>query len=421
MNVDSQSKPASPAFFLAPKLTNRRKSAIGLAMIVMVCGVTVSGRWLLASSAESRKVKPAVPPPLSVRVVELHDEVVVGGIRYSAVVKELRKAELSFRVAGTVSFLHQVALPGRRTRNLHEGDKLKEGEVLAELDKADYVRARDIAAGRLASARAKLAQAHADEELAKIEYRRAEMLKRRNALSDSEEDTARAKLQTTAAAESSAQCDVQTAEVQLAQAEAELGYCTIRNPFPEGTLSYRYVEKDERIAVGQRSFLLVDVSSVVISFMVPDTLVGRLTNGQSIGVSSDALPGHEFRGVVHKIGASADSQTRTYPIEVRVDRPDGLRPGMVANVHFRHEQRAFLLPLTAIAPGSAGNQRFEVYRVESREGKSIARLVNVSLDDVVDNRVAVRVGVDDPLKAGDRIIAAGIHRLHEGEAVQIVE
>jgi multidrug efflux pump subunit AcrA (membrane-fusion protein) len=47
--------------------------------------------------------------------------------------------------------------------------------------------------------------------------------------------------------------------------------------------------------------------------------------------------------------------------------------------------------------------------------------VNVSLDEVVDNRVAVRVGTDAALKIGDRVVAAGIHRLHEGEAVQIIE
>jgi RND family efflux transporter MFP subunit len=390
-------------------------------MVAVVCGVTISGRWLLASSAESRRVQPAVPPPLSVRVVELRDEVVGAGIRYSAVVKELRKSELSFRVGGTVGFLHQVRLADGRTRDLHEGDTFREGEILAELDKADAIRERDIAAGRLASARSKLAQAHADEELAKVEFRRAEKLRSRNALSESDEDSARAKLQTTAAAEASARSDVRTAEVQLAQAEADLGYCTLRNPFPEGTLSSRYIDNSERIAVGQRAFLVVDVSSVVIAFMVPDTLVGRLAIGQSIAVSTDALPGREFRGAIHKIGASADSQTRTYPIEVRVDRPEGLRPGMVANVHLRHERRAFLLPMTAIAPGASGPGACCVYRVEPGEGRSIARLVDVSLDDVVDNRVAVRVGADSLLRAGDRIVATGIHRLHEGEAVQIVE
>jgi RND family efflux transporter MFP subunit len=421
MSASLQNPSAKSRFFLASFLTNRRKSAIGLLVLSVVFAVTVSGRWLLASVAEARKVKPETAIPLSVRVVELRDEVVQSAIRYSAVVKELRKAELSFRVGGTVGSLHQVKLADGRSRNVHEGDTLKEGEILAMLDRADYVRERDIAAGRLATAKAKLAQSVADAELAKIEFRRADLLKRRNALSDSDEDTARAKLKTTAASEAAAVSEVQTAEIQLAQAEADLGYCTLKNPFPEGTISSRFIEKDERIGVGQRAFLLVDVSSVVISFMVPDTLVGRLTIGQSIEVSTDALPGRDFVGIVHKIGAAADSQTRTYPVEVRVDRPLGLRPGMVANVHFRHEQRAHLLPLTAIAPGSAGDHGFEVYRVETHDGQSVARLAKVELEEVVDNRVTVRLGAGGPLRTGDRIVATGVHRLHDGELVNVVE
>ncbi len=421
MSSSSQTGSDNADFFFGQVLTNRRKTAIGLIPFLAVFGVTISVRWLMASSAETRKIKPTEPPALSVRVVELHDEVVVGGVRYSAVVKELRKSELSFRVGGTVGKLHQVELPGGRARDIHEGDTLKQGEILAQLDTADYVRQRDIAAGRLETSKAKLAQAQADAELARIEFKRADMLKRRNALSDADEDTARAKLRTTAASEAAAQSEVETARLQLAQAQADLDYCTLKNPFPEGTVSSRYIDKDERIAVGQRAFLVVDLSSVVISFMVPDTLVGRLSIGQTIEVSSDALPSRMFQGVIYKIGAAADSQTRTYPIEVRVDRPQGLRPGMVANVHFRHEQRACLLPLTAIAPGSKANQEFDVYRVETREGKSIARLASVSLDEVVDNRVAVRLGGASKLKVGDKVVATGIHRLHEGEAVQVVE
>ena len=103
---------ARPSLFFGPFLTKCRKSAIGLFVFLSVTGVTVAGRWLLASSAEARKIKPADAPPVSVRVVEVRDEVVASGVRYSAVVKELNKAELSFRVGGTVEFLHQVEGPG---------------------------------------------------------------------------------------------------------------------------------------------------------------------------------------------------------------------------------------------------------------------------------------------------------------------
>jgi multidrug resistance efflux pump len=72
-------------------------------------------------------------------------------------------------------------------------------------------------------------------------------------------------------------------------------------------------------AAGQRAFLLLDLSSVVVSFSVPDGMVGQLAIGQPVDVTCDALSGRRFAGLIHKIGS-----TRTYAVEVRVDRPEGL-------------------------------------------------------------------------------------------------
>jgi RND family efflux transporter MFP subunit len=420
MNGSAQGSVDS-GFFFGPFLTKCRKSAIGLFVFLSMTGVTVAGRWLLASSADARKLKPAETPATSVRVVEVRDEVVASSVRYSAVVKELNKANLSFRVGGTVEFLHQVEGPGARVRPIHEGDVLEQGEVIARLDPADFRRERDVAAGHLGTARAKLAEAKADAELAQVEFRRSEQLINRNALSKSDEDSARAKLHTTAAAQNAAENEVGTAQVELAKAEANLEYCTLKIPFKNGTVAARYVDPDERIAAGQKAFLVVDVSSVVIAFMVPDTLVGHLSIGQSMEVSCEALPARQFTGVIHKVAATADALTRSYPIEVRIDRPDGLRPGMVANVHIRKEQRAHLLPLTAIAPATIGSNFFEVFRARSKNGKAVAERISVTLEAVLDNRVAIRLGPEQRLRPGDRVVATGIHRLHDGEAVQVVE
>jgi RND family efflux transporter MFP subunit len=420
MNGSAQGSVDS-GFFFGPFLTKCRKSAIGLFVFLSMTGVTVAGRWLLASSADARKLKPAEAPATSVRVVEVRDEVVASSVRYSAVVKELNKAELSFRVGGTVEFLHQVEGPGGTPRPIHEGDTLKHGEVIARLDPGDFRRDRDATASKLTTARAKLAEAKADAELAKVEFRRAEQLISRNALSKSDEDSARTKLHATSAAQSAAQSEVETAQIELAKAEANLGYCTLEVPFNEGTVAARYVERDERVAIGQKAFLVVDVSSVVIAFMVPDALVGQLSIGQHMEVTCDALPARHFTGVIHKVAATADSLTRSYPIEVRINRPNGLRPGMVANVHIRKEQRAHLLPLTAIAPGAGAGKLFQVYRANSENGKVLAQRIPVTLEAVLDNRVAIRIGPDDSLKPGDRVVATGIHRLHDGEELLVVE
>ncbi|WP_254054007.1 efflux RND transporter periplasmic adaptor subunit [Singulisphaera sp. GP187] len=386
----------------------------------MTTAAALTGRWLLAASAAAHAPKAVEPLPVSVRVLPVVEEVVSSGLRYSGVAKELRKAELSFRVSGTVTYLHQVAAPGDRLRDVHEGDTLAKGTVIARLDPDDYGRERGQAAERLVTARARLAQAKANTEQAQIDLRRNEQLARRNSLSVSELDNARTNLKGMTATEEAAEGDVASARIGLEQAEANLRYCSLAVPFDRSTVAARLIDNNERMTPNQRTFTIVDISSVVIAFNVPDTLVGRLAIGQEVEVTTDALTGQRFVGVMHKIASSADSRTRTYPIEVRVDAPKGLRPGMVATVVFRKETRAYLLPLTSVAAGPSARSLM-VYRVEDEGGKSVVREVPMAFDDVLDNKVAIRMGAVDGLHSGDRVVATGVHRLRDGQAVRVVE
>jgi multidrug efflux pump subunit AcrA (membrane-fusion protein) len=92
---------------------------------------------------------------------------------------------------------------------------------------------------------------------------------------------------------------------------------------------------------------------------------------------------------------------------------------MVATVVFRKENRAYLLPLTAVAQGLS-SQEMTVFRVEDEGGRSIIRQIPIAFDDVLDNKIAVRIS-EAGLKAGDRVVATGVHRLREGQAVRVVE
>ena len=423
MNPESRgsAEPTAVPVFLAPKVTKRRNSTFGLIGLVATIGVAATGRWLLASSATAHAARPREPLPVSVRVRSIAEEVVASGLRYSGVVKELRKADLSFRVSGTVDDLHQVAGPGGRMRDVHAGDTLPRGTVIARLDPDDYGRQRGQSAQQLATARARLAQAKSNTEQAQLDFKRTEQLAIRNSATASELDNARTKLKGMKAAEAAAEGDVASAQIGLEQAEANLDYCSLAVPFERSTVASRDVDDDERVTPNQKTFTIVDVSSVVISFNVPDTLVGRLSMGQEVEVATDALPGRRFVGVMHKIASTADARTRTYPIEVRIDRPEQLRPGMVATVVFRKEERASLLPLTSVARGDAAAGSLMVFRVEDEGGKSVVRQVAMAFDDVLDNKVAVRLGEPGGLQAGDRVVVTGIHRLRDGQAVRVVE
>jgi RND family efflux transporter MFP subunit len=303
---------------------------------------------------------------------------------------------------------------------VHEGDRVPKGAVLARLDPADYRRDRGEAAEKLASAEATLAKDEADSELARNNVRRGEELAPSGAIGKEDLDARRQTLKKNEAAAAGARRDVQSARINLQQAEANLGYCTLTSPIPEGTISARYIDTGGRVSANQKAFLVLDLTRVVIAFAVPDTLVGRLALGQPVEVTCDALPAERFRGVVHKLGAAADSQTRTFAVEVRIDDPRGLRPGMIATVSLRREARVYLLPLSAIVP-RGGTGRYDVFRVVEEGGRSVVRRAPAEFDDVVDNRVALRLAAGDGLKAGDRVVVTGTHRLYDGQPVHVEE
>lgn len=84
--------------------------------------------------------------------------------------------------------------------------------------------------------------------------------------------------------------------------------------------------------------------------------------------------------------------------------------------------RVHLLPLLAVVPRS-GTGRYDVFRVVEEGGRSLVRRVPIEFDDVVDNRVAVRLaaGDGDGLRPGDRVVVTGTHRLYDGQPVHIEE
>lgn len=411
---------APPSVFFRRVLTKCRKVTVGLGVLVIVTAVALGGRAMLAARAQSLTVRPEAPPPVKVRAHRLTSEVVASALTYGGVVKEFEKAEISFRVGGRVERLLRLNGPTGRDHAIHEGDTVASGIALAELDLADYERNRASAIEKLATAEARSAQLESEASLAQSDFRRIEQLRKRNATSDSELDTARTKQVSTSLVATAARREIELARIALAQAEADLSYCTLKSPFTQGTVAARYVDVGQQVTANQKAFLLLDLSSVVVTIGVPDTLVGRLSIGQHVDVTCDALPGERFAAVLHKISSAADPQTRTYDVEARIDEPRGLRPGMIAAVEFRREVRAHLLPLTAIVPTDSGDG-YRVYRVAEEQGRMVVRAEPIAFDDVLDNRVAVRLDSTAHLQPGDLVVVTGTHKLYDGMAVELEE
>ena len=166
-------------------------------------------------------------------------------------------------------------------------------------------------------------------------------------------------------------------------------------------------------------FEVIDLSSVRVAFAVPDTKINHFRDGQRLTVMADASPGERFIGRVSKILPAADLRTRSFEIEVTIDDPHGLRPGMVVTLITGREQSLILLPMTAIGRGETPDET-TVFAVVDEGGRKIVHKRTVKLDGVYDNRIRLVEGDRSQPGEGDVIVVTGAFRLSEGQEVRVL-
>jgi HlyD family secretion protein len=166
-----------------------------------------------------------------------------------------------------------------------------------------------------------------------------------------------ASIRTALATSAATAAGVQTAQAQIAVAQAQLlaaradvdradlsvAECNLVAP-RDGVVTERLREPGAVLPAGARVLTVVDLSTVKLSFFVPDAELGRVHMGAPAEVRVDAFPGRVWKGKVRSIASEAeftprDVQTRedrdrlVYAVEVEVQNPDGsLRAGMPGDV-----------------------------------------------------------------------------------------
>jgi RND family efflux transporter MFP subunit len=360
--------------------------------------------------------------PIAVQVVTLTPQAFTTEMRYSATVKELHKVDLSFKVAGTVKELFQVSDPvSAQTRDVQVGDAVPSEAVLARLDDADYRRKWNGAREQLAKAESQLVAASADAELAEKDLKRAQSLSAKGAGTQESLDTAERHHITAGAAVVSAERDVEAAKIAEQQAKDDLENCSLN--VPSLGLAYvaeKYVELNERVASAKSAFLVIDVSKVRVALGVPDVLISDLQLGQELPIIAESLSGQKFRGRVSKISPSADLRTRTFLVEVTIDEPGKLKPGMIVTASIGENRGGLLLPMTAIQRGRT-QPGFVVYKTTSQGDKTVVHECRVDLDGVYDNRIHVKTGPATDIAEGDAVVVVGAWRLCDGQPVRVIQ
>jgi RND family efflux transporter MFP subunit len=385
-----------------------------------------------------------------------------GGVRYSASIRANSQVELAFKVGGYVEGLAQVRDAAGGWRHLQAGDVVSKGTVLARLRQSDYLAKVNQAGAQQAEARtaletvnaqlneasaavetsrAQVADAQATFDRAALDFERAKALYAAESMTKTDYDAARAQYEAAKARLDSArsqlavaQARIVTTRSQAGQAEAKiktaaavreeasipLGDTALKAPISAVVIERR-VEVGALVAPNQPGFVLADLISVKAAFGVPDLALQQMKLGDTLKLSTDALPGEEFTGHVSRVSPSADPTSRVFEVEVTIPNPVGLlKPGMITSIQVQEgapRAEAPAVPLTAIVRPKESPDAYAVYVVEERGGKRFARLRRVTLGEAFGNAVVLTDGV----REGEQVITTGATLVADGEPVQIIQ
>lgn len=264
-----------------------------------------------------------------------------------------------------------------------EGQEVKAGEVLIELDTAQV--------------RANLAEAEAALAESESQFKRSRELFNTRALSEAQLDQLEATLKAN--------------QARVAAARAQLSDQIIRAPF-SGRMGLRNISLGSLISPGTVITTLDDIRIIKLDFSVPEVFLPVVSEGQTISARATAYPDQTFEGKVRSIDSRIDPVSRSVIVRAEIANPDRrLKPGMFMTVRLmRSEKPSLVIPEQALVP--EGDRQF-VYVVH--EGKAVRTEVKTG------RRRPGEVEVLSGLAQGDSVVIEGTQKVRDGGAVRSFE
>jgi membrane fusion protein (multidrug efflux system) len=362
---------------------------------------------LAAALAGCSKQPPPAPqrPPPEVSVMTIRPQTIPFVTSFVAQTESSRQVDIVARVPG---FLDRIAYK--------EGDLVREGQLLFQLDPKPFTAQLEAARGELQAQQARFKTAEAT-------LARVKPLAAQNALSQSDLDRAQGEYDTAKAA-------VFSAQAKVTEAELNLGYATIRSPVTG--LASRALQREGAYlnAASPESKLtyVAAIDPIWVTFSVSQNQVAKLreqiAGGQVIEpknrqyevelVLSDGVR-FPHVGRISFADPSFSQETGSFMVRGVLPNPKmDLRPGMFVTAFLKGAQRpnAIVAPQLAVQQGSNGHLVYVV----NQEGNAEVRPVVVG-DYVGEKDIVIAAG----LHAGDRVVVDGVLKVVPGRPVRIVE
>ena len=332
---------------------------------------------------------PSPEPLRSVKLLTVGLEDMAASAEFAGEVRARVESRLGFRVAGKL--VRRQAEPGQRVRA---------GDVLAQLDPQDYQLAAE-------AGRAQLAAAATNRDLAAADFKRFKELREQNFISGAELERREANLR-------AAQAQFEQAQAQLAGQGNQTAYTRLLADVT-GLVTAVDAEVGQVVAAGAPVLRIAQDGPRDVLFSVPEDRVTVIKIGSEVEVRSWS-GGATFKGRVREVGASADPVTRTFGIKVAIDGTSAPPLGSTVSVLPKALERSGAAVIKL--PTSAFRQDGQTAAVWVLEAATMTvRLQPVQIATADGNDVVVAAG----LQPGMQVVVAGVHVLSPGQKVTVYQ
>lgn len=333
--------------------------------------------------------------------------------------------------SGYVVAQRQAAVASKGTGRLvylgvEEGDQVKEGQIIAQLEHSDLDAALAEAKASLNQALANVEEAKAERADAAANFERYQKLLADQLVARSAFDAAEARFKRAEASVGASEAAVQVARTRVRAAEVALEYTNIRAPF-DGTVLTKNADVGEIVAPFGASTTaraavvsIADMSSLEVEADVSESNIQRIQPGQSCEIVLDAYQDTRYPGRVGKIVPTADRAKATVLTKIKfVELDERVLPEMSAKVTFLSQPLAasemsgakkIVIPLAAVV--TRGDQKV-VFVV--RDGSVTETAVEIA--GTIGSQLEVRSGLSE----GQQIVLNPPADMKSGMKVKLAE
>ncbi|MBS1180088.1 MAG: efflux transporter periplasmic adaptor subunit, partial [Proteobacteria bacterium] len=318
----------------------------------------------------------------------------------------VRRADLTrtLEVSGSLVAVNSAFVKARvaaevKAVSVREGDSVRVGQVLAQLDTTEFDW--------------RLRQAEQQAQAARAQLDIAQRALQNNRSLVSQGFISATALENAVSTEAGAQATLQAAMAGVELARKARADATVSAPIA-GQIAQRLVQPGERVPVDARLLEIVDLSRLELQASVPPESAGLLRVGATARLRVDGIDGHVGARVM-RINPSAQAGSRSVLAYLELDANPALRQGLFARGSIELERRqALLVPLSAVRTDQAQPYALKL------DGKQVAQRP-LSLGQRGQAGSDEAVEVLQGLAEGDQVLVGSLGAVRDGAAVRITE